>query len=115
METCRKCSPGGNAPMYYAHTLIKFVSKDKYKEETDGFDGFLVRAELLKCRTNNAGKTCDMVYNQRSGFDPVLTLFKFIDDGGLVDVLDGGFQLIVGSCLRLRLEIQEHECTCKQQ
>ena len=37
------------------------------------------------------------------------------DDGGLVDVLDGGFQLIVGSCLRLRLEIQEHECTCKQQ
>ena len=58
---------------------------DKYKEETDGFDGFLVRAELLKCRTNNAGKTCDMVYNQRSGFDPVLTLFKFIDDGGLVE------------------------------
>ena len=71
--------------LYYAHTLIKFVSKDKYKEETDGFDGFLVRAELLKCRTNNAGKTCDMVYNQRSGFDPVLTLFKFIDDGGLVE------------------------------
>ncbi|NNV04805.1 DNA recombination/repair protein RecA, partial [Brevibacillus sp. MCWH] len=56
--------PGGNAPIYYAHNLIKFVSAGKYKAEDDGFDGFKVRAELLKSRTNKAGQFCHLVYNQ---------------------------------------------------
>lgn len=77
--------PGGVAPIYYANTLIKFVSSTKYKAEDDGFDGFLVRAELLKSRSNKAGQFCNLVYNQVNGFDPVLSVYQFATDNNLVD------------------------------
>lgn len=77
--------PGGNAPIYYAHNLIKFVSAGKYKAEDDGFDGFKVRAELLKSRTNKAGQFCHLVYNQTLGFDPIMTQLEFALENGLVD------------------------------
>ena len=81
MHSC----PGGNAPIYYANTLIKFISSTKFKEEDDGFDGFLIRAELIKSRSNKAGQSCNLIYNQTKGFDPVLTLFQFAVDNNLVD------------------------------
>lgn len=77
--------PGGNAPIYYANTLIKFVSSTKFKKEDDGFDGFMVRAELIKSRSNRAGQSCNLIYNQVSGFDPILTLYQYADDNGLID------------------------------
>lgn len=77
--------PGGNAPIYYANTLIKFVSSTKFKKEDDGFDGFMVRAELLKSRGNKAGQSCNLIYNQLSGFDPILSLYQFAADNDLVD------------------------------
>lgn len=77
--------PGGNAPLYYANTLIKFVSAGKKTKEDDGYDGFLVRAELIKSRTNKAGQFCYMVYNQEIGFDPIMTLYQFLEDNKLVE------------------------------
>lgn len=77
--------PGGNAPIYYAHNLVKFVSAGKYVEEKDGFDGFKVRAELIKSRTNKAGQFCHLAYNQSYGFDHARTLYEFLDDHSLVD------------------------------
>lgn len=77
--------PGGVAPIYYANTLIKFVSSTKFKKEDDGFDGFMVRAELLKSRTNKAGQSCNLVYNQVAGFDPILSLFQCAIDNDFVD------------------------------
>ena len=77
--------PGGVAPIYYANTLIKFVSSTKFKKEDDGFDGFMVRAELLKSRTNKAGQSCNLVYNQVAGFDPILSLFQCALDNDFVD------------------------------
>jgi len=77
--------PGGVAPIYYANTLIKFVSSSKFKEEDDGFDGFLVKAMLVKSRSNKANQFCNLVYNQTHGFDPILTLFQFATDNGMVD------------------------------
>lgn len=77
--------PGGVAPIYYANTLIKFISSTKFKEEDDGFDGFLVRAELIKSRSNKAGQACELVYNQASGFDPIMTLYQFAVSHNLVD------------------------------
>ena len=76
---------GGNAPIYYAHNLFKFISSEKYNSEEHGFDGFLVRCELLKSRTNKAGQSCQLVYNQMSGFDPVLTLLQYAQENNLVD------------------------------
>ena len=77
--------PGGNAPMYYANTLIKFISSTKFKNEDDGFDGFMVRAELIKSRSNKAGQACNLIYNQVSGFDPILTLYQFASDNDMID------------------------------
>lgn len=45
----------------------------------------MVRAELLKSRSNKAGQSCNLVYNQSSGFDPIMTLFQFASDANLVD------------------------------
>jgi len=77
--------PGGTAPLYYANTLIKFVSSTKFKKEDDGFDGFMVRAELIKSRSNKSGQSCNLIYNQLTGFDPILTLYQFASDNNMID------------------------------
>ena len=77
---------GGNAPIYYANNLFKFVSlSPKCKMEDDGFDGFRVRCEFLKSRTNKAGQSCTLVYNQLTGFDPVLTQLEYATANELVE------------------------------
>ena len=77
--------PGGNAPIYYAHNLIKFVTCGKYTMDEHGFDGFKVRAELLKSRTNKAGQFCHLTYNQLVGFDPAYTQYEFANEHGLIE------------------------------
>ncbi len=76
---------GGFAPIYYANTLIKFTAKvgDKRTVDKHGFDGFDVRCDFLKSRTNMAGQYCDLVYNQTCGFDHVYTQYKFAEDNEL--------------------------------
>lgn len=74
-----------NAPVYYANNVFKFVTAGKFNEEDDGFDGFKVRCEFLKSRTNKAGKATHLIYNQAIGFDPILTQFEFAKDNELVD------------------------------
>ena len=76
--------PGGNAPIYYAHNLVKFVTSGKRTEDKHGFDGFDVRAEFIKSRTNKAGQSCQLVYNQEIGFDPIMTQYQFAEDNELV-------------------------------
>jgi RecA/RadA recombinase len=78
--------PGGNAPIYYAHNLLKFVTAGKYTSEKEGFDGFKVRCELLKSRTNKAGQFAHLAYNQLFGFDQAYTQYEFAND---FDILDG--------------------------
>lgn len=77
--------PRGHAALYYANNLLKFVSSGKFKEEDDGFDGFEIRVEILKSRTNKSGKACTLIYNQYTGFDPLLTLLRFAEDNDLVE------------------------------
>ena len=79
--------PGGNAPIYYANNIFKLTSigSEKYTMEEDGFDGFLSRCDLLKSRTNKAGQFCHLVYNQVTGFDPVLSQLRFATESGLVE------------------------------
>lgn len=77
--------PGGNAPLYYAHNILKLVAAGKYKEEDDGFDGLKVRVELIKARTNKSGQFTHLVLNQQSGFDPILSLLVYCEDNGLLE------------------------------
>lgn len=76
-----------NAPLYYANNIFKLTSigSEKFKTEDDGFDGFVSRCDLLKARTNKSGQWCELVYNQVTGFDPVMSLFRFATMNGAVD------------------------------
>lgn len=77
--------PGGNAPIYYANNLLKFVSRDKFNMEDDGFDGFAVRVELLKSRTNKANQSALLVYDQSTGFENARSLFEIAKENKLVE------------------------------
>lgn len=77
--------PGGNAPIYYAHNVLKFVTNGKFTKEEHGFDGFRVRCEFLKSRTNKSIQSTVMIYNQETGFDPIQTQYEFANDNGLVE------------------------------
>lgn len=71
--------PLGEAPIYYANNIFRFISSTKYKKDKDGFDGFLVKIELIKSRTNKAGQVAEMVYDQSRGFDNARTLLHFAE------------------------------------
>ena len=45
----------------------------------------MVRAELIKSRSNKANKSCNLIYNQESGFDPIMTMYQFSVDNELID------------------------------
>lgn len=77
--------PGGIAPVYYAHMLVKFISSTKYTVEENGFDGNEVKATLLKSRTNKSGQTVTLVYNQLTGFSPEFSLYKFAEENNLIE------------------------------
>lgn len=77
--------PGGNAPIYLAHNIFKLVSAGKYKKEEDGFDGSKVRVELIKSRTNKAGQYVNLVFNQETGFDSLLSMIEYCNEHKLLD------------------------------
>jgi hypothetical protein len=77
--------PGGNAPLYLAQTVIKMVSCGKYTADKDGFDGFAIRIELIKSKTNRAGTSCVVVYDAEYGFDRYRTMYEFMKENGLIE------------------------------
>lgn len=77
--------PGGNSPIYYANNIFKFVSGSKFKREDDGFDGFAVKVELIKSRTNKAGQVATLIYDQENGFDQVRSLYQFAEEIKVVE------------------------------
>ena len=77
--------PGGNAPIYLAQTVFKFVTCGKYTDEKDGFNGFQLRVEFLKSKTNRAGSSCTIVYDMNSGFDYYRTILEFCKEKELVE------------------------------
>lgn len=80
--------PGGAAPLYYAHNLFKIVMDKKlFIDKDDMVDGFRARIELLKSRSNKAGKFCKLIYDQERGFDPYLSLYDFLKEE--TDVIAG--------------------------
>ena len=71
--------PGGMAPLYYAHNIFKIVVEEKLILENGGIvDGFNARVELLKSRSNKAGKSCNLIYDQSRGFDPYLSIYNYL-------------------------------------
>ena len=71
--------PGGNTIVYLTNLLLRFDDNSKFKQdEAFGISGNLVDVTLVKSRNNRAGKTCTLVFDQNSGFDPELSLFVLL-------------------------------------
>lgn len=78
-------APGGRAPQFLAHTLIKFESpgSEKYSVEKEGFDGFGVNAAIIKSRTNQAGQIVRLIYDKIRGIDSLRTSVEYAKMMGL--------------------------------
>lgn len=78
--------PGGQAPQFYAHTLIKFIAigGEKYTLEKDGFDGFGVKNKIIKSRTNQAGQEFIALFDKQRGIDSERTSVRYAKDNGLL-------------------------------
>ena len=77
--------PGGQAPLYLAQTFLKFVQCGKFTEEKDGFNGFAVRAEFIKSKTNQGGTSCVIIYTSDHGFDPYRTLLYHLKEYNMIE------------------------------
>ena len=77
--------PGGKAPTFLAHILIKFVAigSEKYEKDENGFDGFGVRLEIIKSRVNQAGQCVNLVYDKVRGIDILRSSVFFAKSLGL--------------------------------
>ena len=77
--------PGGKAALYLANNLIRVDDGAKLKE-TDGLgiNGKIVDFEIIKSRTNAAGRSVPMVFDFPSGFDDILSLFMFLKSTGAI-------------------------------
>ena len=78
--------PGGNTIIYLTNLLIRFDDNSKFKEdEAFGISGNLVDISLIKSRSNRAGRSCTLVFNQDNGFDPDLSLFVMLKNAKRVN------------------------------
>lgn len=78
--------PGGKAPQFLAHILLKYIAigSDKYNVEDDGFDGFGLRIDVIKSRTNQAGQSLQLIYDKVRGVDNLRSCVEFARGFGLV-------------------------------
>ena len=67
--------PGGRTPIYLANNIIRFDDSKMSAKDGLGIDGSLVDITLVKSRTNKAGKSITLLFNQETGFDPDLSLY----------------------------------------
>ena len=87
--------PGGNTIIYLTNILIRFDDNTKLKQdESFGIAGNLVDLTLVKSRNNRAGKSCTLVFNQDTGFDPELSLFIMLKNAKRVN--GAGAYLYIG-------------------
>jgi hypothetical protein len=86
--------PGGKMAVYLANTLWKLEAGPKLTEDKEfGIKGFIVRAILVKSRSNAAGNVCELVYDQVNGFDNILTNFLLLKQNKLILGSGIGFYL----------------------
>lgn len=78
--------PKGNTVIYLANNIIRLDDCSKLKEG-EGFNipGSIVEVTLVKSRSNRANLSTKLVFNQDTGFDPVLSLFLFLKEAGRIN------------------------------
>lgn len=79
--------PGGKTTStYLQNNIFRLDEKTKLKEsDTFGIDGAIVNVDIVKSRTNKAGKSATLVFDQNNGYDPDLSLFIYLKENGLIE------------------------------
>lgn len=60
------------------------IGSEKFTMEDDGFDGFGLWLEIIKCRSNQAGQKVHLIYDKVRGVDPIRTCIAYAKDIGMV-------------------------------
>lgn len=77
--------PGGTSIMYLANNIIRCTTSTKLdKDSAYGIKGFMVKGEFVKSRSNEAGVSFEMVFEQSTGFDNILTNLANFKELGLL-------------------------------
>lgn len=77
--------PGGKAALYLANNMIRIDDGAKLKSsEGIGIDGKIVDFEIIKSRTNAAGRSVPMVFSPETGFDDIWSLYMFLKSTGAI-------------------------------
>lgn len=64
----------GSSILYLANNIIRVTTSTKLDEsDSYGVKGFMVKGEFVKSRSNEAGRQFEMVFEQSTGFDNILT------------------------------------------
>lgn len=88
--------PGGKAPQFLAHILLRFVAvgSEKFSDDDDGFSGFKVNVEIIKSRVSAALKTVGLIYDKNTGIDMVRSTVSYAKDMGLIGGNRNGYYFI---------------------
>lgn len=71
--------PKGKAVTYLSSNIIRLDNSTKLKPtETFHIDGSIVNISNVKTRASAANRSVPLVFNQYTGFDPVLSLFQLL-------------------------------------
>jgi hypothetical protein len=76
--------PGGSGPIYYSQNLLRMIYRGKFVEEKNGFGGFKVEAVNIKSKTNKSGTSVNLIFHEKYGFEPTITLMNYADEHGLI-------------------------------
>lgn len=77
--------PGGRTIIYLANNIIRMDDVEKLTAEKEfGINGSIVEFTLIKSRSNRAGQSVKMIFDQDNGFDQELSMFLFLKETGHV-------------------------------
>jgi len=96
--------PGGNAPKFYASTIVKLVKKGKVKEG-DEILGEFVEAETVKNKTFRPFLKCSWITDFKIGIDIDTSVIEFMIEKNLIEY-KGGWVDLGGKKMRKKEIIQ---------
>ena len=105
--------PGGMAAQYLASTLIRCDFGSKLKpDETFGIQGFIGEFQVIKSRTNAAGRSIPMIFDQENGFDNELSLFQLLKQNNKIN--GSGSYLYLGNRDDIKFSMRTFKKTLKE-
>ena len=85
---------GGNVPLYLANNIFKIEAGTKLKkDELYCMDGFTTIITMIKSRSNKAGQTCELIFNQVKGIDNLLSNLHYLKSNKILKGAGTGLYL----------------------